>query len=226
MDEAHTSRIQYIRSDKDYYDLRDLYVARYEEEHSDTLADVLHALKIESEHQKPTILLQVNQKFPEWKLGKVSNDFITTSLKAAVVMITIWSFVIDKTKVDFISNLFGGTQNREAQRSYVNRCSEHGVPGQSFTYRYGRFTSHLRQALQEHWVQGLDMSNTYPPSDRRQSERTNRRWRICIEPCVMDFGCRLGYSIFPLIEFSKKCNHTSINGTIRGSGTGGNEDPP
>ncbi|GJY72136.1 putative reverse transcriptase domain-containing protein [Tanacetum coccineum] len=84
MDEAHTSRyLVHPSTDKMYYDMRDLYwwhgmkrdIAEY-------VSRYLTCFKIKVEHQKPLGFLQ-QPEIPEWKLEKITMDFVTKLPKSS-----------------------------------------------------------------------------------------------------------------------------------------------
>ncbi|GJS43904.1 putative reverse transcriptase domain-containing protein [Tanacetum coccineum] len=82
--------------------------------------------------------------------------------------------------------------------------------GLRWTYRDGRFTSHLWQAFQEALGTRLDMSTAYHPQTDGQSERTIQTLEDMLRACVMDFGGSWDTHL-PLIEFSyNNSYHTSI----------------
>ncbi|GJR01016.1 putative reverse transcriptase domain-containing protein [Tanacetum coccineum] len=91
MDEAYNTKYYvYPRTDKMYYDLRDLYwwpgikkdIAMY-------VSKCLTCSKVKAEQQKPSGLL-LEPEIPEWKWEKITMDFITKLPRTSSGHDTIW----------------------------------------------------------------------------------------------------------------------------------------
>ncbi|GJS78389.1 putative reverse transcriptase domain-containing protein [Tanacetum coccineum] len=67
-------------------------------------------------------------------------------------------------------------------------CSKTWCAGVNHYSRYGRFASHLWQALQKALGTKLHMSTAYHPETDGQSERTIQTLEDMLRACVMDFG--------------------------------------
>ncbi|GKC33339.1 reverse transcriptase domain-containing protein, partial [Tanacetum coccineum] len=214
-DEAHNSRYSVhpvqIRSDKMYYDLRDLYwwpgmkrdIAEY-------VSRCLTCSKIKAEHQKPSGFLQ-QPEIPEWKWEKITMDFVTKLPKSSSGHDTIWVVVDRLTKSAHFLPIREDYKTEKLAKIYTNEIvARHGVPVSIISDRDGRFTSHLWQAFQEALGTRLDMSTAYHPQTDGQSERTIQTLEDMLRACVMDFGGSWDTHL-PLIEFSyNNSYHTSI----------------
>ncbi|GJZ62851.1 putative reverse transcriptase domain-containing protein [Tanacetum coccineum] len=84
MDEAHTSKYSvHPDADKMYYDLRDLYWwPGMKKDIVDYVSKCLTCSKINSEHPKPSGLLQ-QLEIPEWKWEKITMDLVTKFPKSS-----------------------------------------------------------------------------------------------------------------------------------------------
>nr|GEY86344.1 putative reverse transcriptase domain-containing protein [Tanacetum cinerariifolium] len=192
MDEAHTSRYSvHPRTDKMYYDLRDLYwwpgmkrdIAEY-------VSKCLTCSKIKVEHQKPSGLLQHS-----------GHD-------------AIWVVVDRLTKSAYFLPIREDYKTEKLARIYINEIvARHGVPVSIISDRDGRFASHLCKALQKALGTKLNMSTAYHPETNGQSERTIQTLEDMLRACVMDFGGTWDTHL-PLVKFSyNNSYHKSITCT-------------
>ncbi|GJV50349.1 putative reverse transcriptase domain-containing protein [Tanacetum coccineum] len=147
------------RTDKMYYDLRDLYwwpgmkrdIAEY-------VNRCLTCSKIKAEHQKPSGFLQ-QPEIPEWKWEKITMEFVTKLPKSSSGHDTIWTEKLAKI--------------------YTNEIvTRHGVPVSIISDRDGRFTSHLWQAFQKALGTRLDMSTAYHSQTDGQMVRFGKKGKL------------------------------------------------
>ncbi|GKA77097.1 putative reverse transcriptase domain-containing protein [Tanacetum coccineum] len=174
MDEAHTSRYSvHPGADKMYYDLRDMYwCPGMKRDIAEYISRCLTYSKIKAEHQKPSGFLQ-QPKIPEWKLEKITMDFVTKLPKRSSGNDTTWVIVDRLTKSAHFLPIREDYKTEKFTKIYTNEIvARHGVPVSIISDRDGQFTSHLWQAFQKALGTRLDMSTAYHPQTDGQSERT------------------------------------------------------
>nr|GEY33380.1 putative reverse transcriptase domain-containing protein [Tanacetum cinerariifolium] len=212
MDEAHTSRYSvHPRTDKMYYDLRDLYwwpgmkrdIAEY-------VSKCLTCSKIKVEHQKHSGLLQQSE-IPEWKWERITMDLVTKLPKSSSGHDAIWVVVDRLTKSAYFLPIREDYKTEKLARIYINEIvARHGVPVSIISDRDGRFASHLCKALQKALGTKLNMSTAYHPETNGQCEHTIQTLEDMLRACVMDFGGSWDTHL-PLVEFSyNNSYHKSI----------------
>nr|GEU76838.1 reverse transcriptase domain-containing protein [Tanacetum cinerariifolium] len=215
MDEAHTSRYSiHPGADKMYYDLRDLYWwPGMKRDNAEYVSRCLMCSKIKAKHQKPLGLLQ-QPEIPEWKWEKLAMDLVIQLPRNSSGYDAIWVVVDRLTKSAHFLPIREEYKTEKLTRIYINEIvARHGVPASIISDRYGRFASHLWQALQEVLGTKLHISTTYHPETDGQSERTIQTLEDMLQACVMDFGSSWDTHL-PLVEFSYNNNyHTSIKCT-------------
>ncbi|GKB01942.1 hypothetical protein Tco_0829986 [Tanacetum coccineum] len=88
-------------------------------------------------------------------------------------------------------------------------CMEVGKNHDGF-YRDSKFTSNFWQSLQKAFRTQLDMSTTYHPQTKGQSERTIQTLEDMLRACIIDFG-KSWDNHLPLVKFSyNKSYHSSL----------------
>nr|GEX94600.1 putative reverse transcriptase domain-containing protein [Tanacetum cinerariifolium] len=149
MHESHKSKYSiHPGSNKMYQDLKQLYwwpnmkanIATY-------VSKFLTCSKVKAEHQKPSGLL-VQPKIPEWKLEKITIDFITKLPKTTNGYDTIWVIVDHLTKSAHFLPMRENDPTEKLMKLYMKEVvTRHGVPVSIISDRDGRFTSLFWQAL-------------------------------------------------------------------------------
>nr|GEV83036.1 putative reverse transcriptase domain-containing protein [Tanacetum cinerariifolium] len=173
MHETHKSKYSiYPSSDKIYQDLKKLYwwpnmkaiIAEY-------VGKCLTCSRVKAECQKSSSLL-VQPEIPMWKRERITMDFVTKLPKTSNEHDIIWVIFDHLTK----SELFIPTREIDSMetltRLYIKIVSRHGVPISTISGHDSHFTSRFWQSLQSALGTQLDMSTTYHPKTKGQSERT------------------------------------------------------
>nr|GEW39925.1 putative reverse transcriptase domain-containing protein [Tanacetum cinerariifolium] len=124
MNEAHASRyLLHSKSDKTYYDLRDMY--------------------------GPSGLLQ-QLKMPEWKYDRITMDFITRLSRSSSGYDKDWVIVYKLTKSSYFLAIRENYKIEKLARLYIDEIVEgHGVLVSIILDRDGRFTSGLLENITE-----------------------------------------------------------------------------
>ena len=212
MDEAHKSKYSvHPGADKMYYDLRDRYwwpgmkkdIVVY-------VSKCLTCLKIKSEHQRPSGLLQ-QPVIPEWKWENIAMDFVTKLPRTSHGNDSIWVVIDRLTKSAHFIPMREDFKMEKLARLYLDMIvMRHGVPVSIISDRDSRFTSRFWQMMQECLGTRLDMSTAYHPQTDGQSERTIQTLEDMLRACVLDFGGSWDVHL-PLVEFSyNNSYHSSI----------------
>ncbi|GKA06017.1 reverse transcriptase domain-containing protein [Tanacetum coccineum] len=198
-------------ADKMYHDLQDMYwwpgmkkdIAIY-------VSKCLTFSKVKAEHQRPSGLLQ-QPEIPEWKLDKITMDFITKLPRTKCGHDTIWVIVDRLTKLAHFLEIREDYSTRRLARLYIDEIvGRHGFPVSIILDRDGRFTSRFWQTLQKALGMRLDMSTAYHPQTDGQSECTIQTLEDMLRVCVIDFGGNWDVHL-PLVEFSyNNSYHSSI----------------
>ncbi|GJZ02477.1 reverse transcriptase domain-containing protein [Tanacetum coccineum] len=174
MDEAHKTRYSvHPGADKMYYDLRDMYWwPGMKKEIAIYVSKCLTCAKVKAEHQRPSGLLQ-QPKIPEWKLEKISIDFIKKLPRSSSGHDAIWVIVDRLTKsVHFLA----------IQEDYSME-------------KLARFWQTMQKAL----GMRLDMSTAYHPQMDGQSERTIQT----LEDMLRAYHSSIRYAPFEALYGSK-----------------------
>nr|GEW67773.1 reverse transcriptase domain-containing protein [Tanacetum cinerariifolium] len=155
-------------------------------------------------------LLQ-QSKIPEWKWEKITMDLVIKLLKSSSGHDAIWVVVDRLTKSAHFLPICEDYKTERLARIYINEIvARHGIPVSIISYRDGRFTSHLWQALQKVLGTKLNISTAYHPETDGQSERTIQTLEDMLRACVMDFGGSWD-TYLPVVEFSyNNSYHKSI----------------
>ncbi|GKE27598.1 putative reverse transcriptase domain-containing protein [Tanacetum coccineum] len=196
---------------KMYQDLKQLYwwpnikanIATY-------VSKCLTCAKVKAENQKPFGLL-VQLEIPEWKLEKITMDFVTKLPKTANGYDTIWVIVDRLTKSAHFLPMRENDPMEKLMKLYIKEVvTRHGVPVSIISDRDGRFTLLFWQALHKALGTRLDMSTAYHLETDGQSERTIQTLEDMLRVCMLDFGKNCDRHL-PLVEFSyNNSYHTSI----------------
>ncbi|GJV96529.1 putative reverse transcriptase domain-containing protein [Tanacetum coccineum] len=178
MHESHKSKYSiHPGSDKMYHDMKMLYwwpnmkadIATY-------VSKCLTYAKVNAEHQRPSGLL-VQPDIPEWKMEKITIDFITKLPTMAAGFNLIWVIIDRLTKfAHFLPMNEGGIVAR------------HGIPVSIISDRDSHFTSRVWQSLHKALGTQLNLSTAYHPQTDGQSERTIQTLEDMLRACVIDFG--------------------------------------
>nr|GEU53382.1 putative reverse transcriptase domain-containing protein [Tanacetum cinerariifolium] len=212
MHESHKSKYSiHLGSDKMYQDLKQLYwwpnmkanIATY-------VSKCLTCSKVKAEHQKPSGLL-VQPEIPEWKLEKITMDFITKFPKMTNGYDTIWVIVDRLTKSAHFLPMRENDLMEKLMKLYMKEVvTRHGVPVSIIFNHDGRFMSLFWQALHKALGTRLDMSMTYHLETDGQSKRTIQTLEDILRSCIIDFEKSWDRHL-PLVEFSyNNSYHTSI----------------
>ena len=166
--------------------------------------------KVKVEYQKPSGLLQ-QPDILEWKLERITMDFITKLPKTTGGLDTIWVIVDRLTESAHFLPIKETDKMEKLTRTYIREIVRlHGVPLSIISDRDSRFTSRFWLSLQSSLGTRLDMSTTYHPQTDGQSERTIQTLEDMLRACVIDFG-KAWDTHLPLVEFSyNNSYHTSI----------------
>ncbi|GJS17578.1 putative reverse transcriptase domain-containing protein [Tanacetum coccineum] len=150
----------------------------------------LTCAKVKAKHQKPSGLL-VQPEIPQWKLERITMDFITKLPKTSSGHDTIWVIVDRLTKSAHFMPMKETHLMERLTRLYLKEIvSRHEVPVSIISDRDNRFTYHFWQSLQKALGTQLDMSTAYHPQTDGQSERTIETLENMIRACVIDFEPR------------------------------------
>ncbi|GJR55815.1 reverse transcriptase domain-containing protein [Tanacetum coccineum] len=212
MDEAHKTRYSmHPRSDKMYYDLRDMYWwPSMKKEIAIYVSKCLTCAKVKAEHQRPSGLLQ-QPEIPDWKWENIAMDFITKLPRSSSGHDAIWVIVDRLTKLAHFLAIREDYSMERLARLYIDEIvARHGVPTSIIYDRDGRFTSRFWQAMQKALGTRLDMSTAYHPQTDGQSERIIQTLEDMLRACEIDFGGSWNIHL-SLVEFSYNNNyHQSI----------------
>ncbi|GJZ41116.1 putative reverse transcriptase domain-containing protein [Tanacetum coccineum] len=212
MDEAHKSMYSvHPRSDKMYYDLRDMYWwPRMKRDIATYVSECLTCAKVKVEHQRPLSLLQ-QPEIPEWKWGNITMDFITKLPRTRSGHDAIWVVVDRLTKSAHFLAIREDYSMEKLVRLYTDEIvARHGVPVSIIYDRDARFTSRLWQTFQKALGTRLDMITAYHPQTDGHSERIIQTLEDMLRACVIDFGGSWDVHL-QLAEFSyNNSYHTSI----------------
>ncbi|KAI3701816.1 hypothetical protein L6452_27177 [Arctium lappa] len=212
MDEADKSKYtMHPGSNKMYKNLKESYwwpgmkrtVASY-------LEKCLTCLKVKTEHQKPSRMLQ-QMEIPVWKWDMITMDFITKLPRTVRGHDAIWVIIDRLTKcAHFLPISDKYTLERLAQL-YVNETmSRHGVSISIVSNRDARFTSRFWSSFQQEMGTRLNISTAYHPQTDGQSERMIQTLEDMLRVCVIDFGGSWDNHL-PLIDFAyNNSYHSSI----------------
>ncbi|GJS39757.1 putative reverse transcriptase domain-containing protein [Tanacetum coccineum] len=160
MDKAHNSKYSiHPGADKMYYDLRNRYWwPGMKKDIAEYVSKCLTCLKVKSEHQRPSGLLQ-QPEIPVWKWEGIAIDFVTKLPRTSSGHDTIWVIIVARNSMP------------------ISIISDHD----------SRFTSRFWQSMQEALGTRLDMSMAYHPQTDGQSERTIQTLKDMLRACVLDF---------------------------------------
>ncbi|GJZ45852.1 putative reverse transcriptase domain-containing protein [Tanacetum coccineum] len=159
MDEAHKSKY-YVHpgANKMYYDLRDRYWwPRMKKDIAMYVSRRLTCLKVKTEHQRPSGLLQ-QPEIPELKWERIAMDSVMKLPRTSSGHDTIWVIMEWLT-----------------QSAYFLHIRE--------DYKMDRFW----QSIQDVLGTRLDMSTAYHPQTGGHSERTIQTLKDMLRACVLDF---------------------------------------
>ncbi|GJV96530.1 putative reverse transcriptase domain-containing protein [Tanacetum coccineum] len=190
MHESHKSKYSiHPGSDKMYHDMKMLYwwpnmkadIATY-------VSKCLTYAKVNAEHQRPSGLL-VQPDIPEWKLEKITIDFITKLPKTAAGFDSICVIVDRLTKFAHFLPMKETDSTEKLTRLYMKEIvARHGIPVSIISDRDSHFTSRVWQALHKALGTQLNLSTAYHPQTDGQSERTIQTLEDMLRACVIDFG--------------------------------------
>ncbi|GJS39526.1 putative reverse transcriptase domain-containing protein [Tanacetum coccineum] len=212
MDEAHKSKyFVHPRADKMYYDLRDRYWwPGMKKDIAEYVSKCLTCLKVKTEHQRPSGLLQ-QPEIPVWKWEGIAMDFMTKLPRTSSGHDTIWVIVGRLTKCAHFLLMHEDYKMDRLARLYLKEIvARHGVPISIILDRDSRFTLRFWQSMQEALGTRLDMSTAYHPQTDGQSERTIQTLEDMLRAYVLDF--RGSWDVhLPLVEFSYNISyHSSV----------------
>ncbi|GKA57993.1 reverse transcriptase domain-containing protein, partial [Tanacetum coccineum] len=212
LDEAHKSKYSvHPGADKMYYDLRDRYWwPGMKKDIAEYVSKCLTCLKVKTEHQRPSGLLQ-QPEIPVWKWEGIVMDFVTKLLRTSCGHDTIWVIVDRLTKSAHFLPMREDYKMERLARLYLNEIvARHGVPISIILDHDSRFTSRFWQSMQEVLGTRLDMSTAYHPQTDGQSECTIQTLKDMLRACVLDF--RGSWDVhLPLVEFSyNNSYHSSV----------------
>ncbi|GJT27236.1 reverse transcriptase domain-containing protein [Tanacetum coccineum] len=212
MDEAHKSKyFVHPGADKMYYDLRDRYWwPGMKKDIAEYVSKCLTCLKVKSEHQRPSGLLQ-QPEIPVWKWEGIAMDFVTKLPKTSSGHDTIWVILDPLTKSAHFLPMRKDYKMERLAILYLNEIvARHGVPISIISDRDSRFTLRFWQSMQEALGTRLDMSTTYHPKTDGQSEHTIQTLEDMLRAYVLDFGGSWDVHL-PLVEFSyNNSYHSSV----------------
>ncbi|GJT40165.1 putative reverse transcriptase domain-containing protein [Tanacetum coccineum] len=148
MDESHKSKYSiHPGADKMYYDLRDRYWwPRMKKDIAEYVSKCLTCLKVKSEHQRPSGLLQ-QPEIPVWKLEWIAMDFVTKLPRTSSGHDTIWVIVDRLTKSAHFLPMREDYKMERLARLYSNEIvARHGVSILIMSDHDSGFTSSVRCA--------------------------------------------------------------------------------
>ncbi|GJW85721.1 putative reverse transcriptase domain-containing protein [Tanacetum coccineum] len=170
----------------------------------------LTCLKVKAEYQDPSGLL-VQPEIPQWKLEKITMDFIMKLPKTSSGYDMIWVIFDRLTKSAHFLPMKEIDSMERLMRLYLKEVVSRNEVLVSFIFdRDNIFTSCFWQSLQKDLGTRLDMSTAYHSQTDRQSKRTIQTLEDLLCTCVIDFGNGWDKHL-PLVEFSyNNSYHTSI----------------
>ncbi|GJY27137.1 putative reverse transcriptase domain-containing protein [Tanacetum coccineum] len=196
---------------KMYQDLKRLYWwPNMKAEIATYVSKCLTCLKVKAEYQDPSGLL-VQPEIPQWKLEKITMDFIMKLPKTSSGYDTIWVIFDRLTKSAHFLPMKEIDSMERLMRLYLKEVVSRNEVLVSFIFdRDNIFTSCFWQSFQKDLGTRLDMSTAYHSQTDRQSERTIQTLEDLLCTCVIDFGNGWDKHL-PLVEFSyNNSYHTSI----------------
>ncbi|GJR81079.1 putative reverse transcriptase domain-containing protein [Tanacetum coccineum] len=170
----------------------------------------LTCLKVKTEHQRPSGLLQ-QPEIPVWKWEGIAMDFVTKLPRTSSGHDTIWVIMDQLTTSTHFLPMREDYKMEKLARLYLNEIvARHGVPISIILDRDSRFTSRFWQSIQEALGTRLDMSTAYHPQTDGQSKRTIHTLEDMLRAYVLDF--RGSWDVhLPLVEFSHNNSyHSSV----------------
>ncbi|GJV44492.1 reverse transcriptase domain-containing protein [Tanacetum coccineum] len=212
INESHKSKYSvHLGADKMYYDLRDRYwCPRMKKDIAEYVSKCLTCLKVKTEHQRPSGLLQ-QPEISIWKWQGIAMDFVTKLPRTSSGHDTIWVIMDRLTKSAHFLPMREDYKMERLARLYLNEIvARHGVPISIISDRDSRFTSRFWQSMQEALGTRLDMSTAYHPQTDGQSERTIQTLEDMLRACVLDFEGSWDVHL-SLVEFSyNNSYHSSV----------------
>nr|GFA87283.1 reverse transcriptase domain-containing protein [Tanacetum cinerariifolium] len=194
-----------------YQDLKQLYwwsnmkaaIATY-------VSMCLTCVKVKSEHQKPSGLLQQLEIFV-WKWERVNMDFIVALPRTPSGYDSIWIIVDRLTKsAHYLPVKTTDSMEKLTQLYMKEIVCRHEVSISIISDRDSKFTSRFWRSLQEALGMRLDMSTAYHPETDGQSERTIQTLEDMLRACLINFEGSKDLHL-PLVEFSyNNSYHASI----------------
>nr|GEV10889.1 retrotransposon protein, putative, Ty3-gypsy subclass [Tanacetum cinerariifolium] len=147
----------------------------------------LTCLKVKSEHQRPSGLLQ-QPKIPKWKWEGIALDFVTKLPRTSSGHDTIWDIVHRLTNFAYFLPMREDYKMDRLGRLYLNDIiARHGLLISIISDRDSRFTSRFWQSMQEALGTRLDMSTAYHSQTDGQSERTIQTLEDMLRAYVLYF---------------------------------------
>ncbi|GKC11503.1 putative reverse transcriptase domain-containing protein [Tanacetum coccineum] len=188
----------------------DVLVAGMKKDIAVYVSKCLTCLKVKTEHQRPSGLLQ-QLEIPKWKWEGIAMDFMTKLPRTSSGYDTIWVIVDRLTKSAHFLCMREDYKMERLARLYLNEIvARHGIPISIISDRDSRFTSRFWQSMQEALGTRLDMSTAYHPQTNGQSERTIQTLEDILRACVLDFGGSWDVHLL-LVEFSyNNSYHSSV----------------
>nr|GEW45115.1 putative reverse transcriptase domain-containing protein [Tanacetum cinerariifolium] len=195
MDEAYKSKYSvHPGANKMYYDLKNRYWwLRMKKDIAVYVSRCLTCLKVKTEHQRPSGLLQQHE-IPEWKWEGIAMDFVTKLPRTSSGHDTIWVIMDWLTKsAHFLPMREDYKMNRLA-RLYLNEIvARNGVSISIISDHDSRFTSRFWQSMKRH-RNPIGHEYGLPPSDRR----------LCIIGSVVPRLCEQRLERKGVVRFGKK----------------------
>nr|GEW23692.1 hypothetical protein [Tanacetum cinerariifolium] len=135
----------------------------------------LTCLKVKVEHQRLFGLLR-QPEIPEWKLERITMDFVTKLPWTSSGHDTIWVIVDRLTKSIYFLPMREDYKMDRFARLYLNEIvARHGVPISIILDRDNCFTSGFWQLMQEALGTRLDTSTAYHPQTDGQMQETTEK---------------------------------------------------
>nr|GEZ29485.1 putative reverse transcriptase domain-containing protein [Tanacetum cinerariifolium] len=212
MHEAHKSKYSvHPGANKMYYDLRDRYWwPGMKKDIAEYISKCLTCLKVKTEHQRPSGLLQ-QPEIPVWKWEGIAMNFVTKLPRTSSGHDTIWVIVDRLTKSAHFLPMREDYKMDRLARLYLNDIvARHDVSISIISNRNSRFTSRFWYSMQEALGTRLDMSMAYHPQTDGQSEHTIQTLEDMLRAYVLDF--RGSWVVhLPLVELSyNNSYHSSV----------------
>ncbi|GJX93526.1 putative reverse transcriptase domain-containing protein [Tanacetum coccineum] len=171
----------------------------------------LTCAKVKAKHQRPSGLL-VQLEIPQWNWDNITMDFITKLSKSSQGYDTIWVTFDRLTKSAIFVPMRETDPMEKLVRIYLKEVvTRNGIPISIICDRDPRFASNFWRSLQKALGTNLDMSTTYHPQTKGQSERTIQTLEDMLRACVIDFGKGTDIS-----EITRKPSKTSKHGHKNG----------